>query len=57
MSLLRIYAPLGDAPLRCEWLLVDARKPVPGEGTLAELPRGTDRIPLAFRGGVHLARC
>ena len=48
MSLLRIYAPLGDAPLRCEWVLVDGRKPVPGEGTLAELPRGANRVQLVI---------
>jgi general secretion pathway protein L len=46
MSLLRIYAPLGEAPLRCEWALVDALKPVAGEGLLAELPRGADRVQL-----------
>ena len=51
MSLLRIYAPLGDAPLRCEWALIDARKsdpthPLRGSGPLAELPRGADRVQL-----------
>jgi general secretion pathway protein L len=48
VSLLRIYAPLGDAPLRCEWVLVDGGKPVPGEGTLAELPRGAKRVQLVI---------
>jgi general secretion pathway protein L len=46
MSLLRIYAPLGEAPSRCEWALVDELKPAAGEGTLAELPRGADRVQL-----------
>jgi len=46
MSLLRIYAPLGDAPLRCEWALIDARRSIPGEGPLAELPRGAKRVQL-----------
>ncbi len=48
MSLLRIYAPLGDAPLRCEWVLIDKRQSVQGEGTLAELPRGADRVQLVI---------
>ena len=26
MSLLRIYAPLGETPSRCAWALVDARQ-------------------------------
>jgi general secretion pathway protein L len=48
MSLLRIYAPLGEAPVRCEWALVDELEPVAGEGTLAELPRGADRVQLVI---------
>jgi general secretion pathway protein L len=48
MSLLRIYAPLGDAPLRCEWVLIDERQSVQGEGALAELPRGADRVQLVI---------
>lgn len=48
MSLLRIYAPLGDAPLRCEWVLIEGRQAVQGEGTLAELPRGADRVQLVI---------
>lgn len=53
MSLLRIYAPLGDAPLRCEWVLIDERKSdethsVQGSGTLADLPRGADRVQLVI---------
>ena len=46
MSLLRIYAPLGDAPLRCEWVLIHERQTTPGSGALAELPRGADRVQL-----------
>ena len=48
MSLLRIYAPLGHAPSRCEWALIGERQSVRGEGTLAELPRGADRIQLVI---------
>ncbi|HXM84118.1 MAG TPA: type II secretion system protein GspL [Burkholderiales bacterium] len=48
MSLLRIYAPLGDAPLRCEWALIDERQSVRGEGRLADLPRGADRVQLVI---------
>ena len=40
MSLLRIRASLADAPVRCEWALVDeGQEPRAGEGRLAELPR------------------
>ena len=46
MSLLRIYAPLGDAPLRCGWALIDARRSTQGEGPLAGLPRGAQRVQL-----------
>lgn len=46
MSLLRIYAPLGETPLRCEWALVDGRQMARGEGALAELPRTADRVQL-----------
>ena len=48
MSLLRIYAPLGDAPLRCQWALVGERESIPGEGALAELPRGAKRVQLVI---------
>jgi general secretion pathway protein L len=48
MSLLRIYAPLGHAPSRCEWALIGGRQAVRGEGTLAELPRGAHRIQLVI---------
>jgi general secretion pathway protein L len=48
MSLLRIYAPLGHAPSRCEWALIGERQALRGEGTLAELPRGSHRIQLVI---------
>ena len=48
MSLLRIYAPLGDAPLRCAWVLINGRQSAPGEGTLAQLPRGADLVQLVI---------
>jgi len=47
MSLLRIYGSLADVPQRCQWALVNnGRKPVAGEGRLAELPRRTERVQL-----------
>ena len=30
MSLLRIYAPLGEAPVRCAWALIDGARAVAG---------------------------
>ena len=48
MSLLRIYAPLGEAPSRCAWALVDGRQSARGEGTLAELPRAAERVQLVI---------
>jgi len=48
MSLLRIYAPLGEAPTHCQWVLSDAGRLVPGEGLLTELPRGADRVQLVI---------
>ena len=48
MSLLRIYAPLGETPSRCAWALVDARQAARGEGTLAELPRAAQRVQLVI---------
>jgi general secretion pathway protein L len=48
LSLLRIRAPLGAAPSRCEWALIDARQSVAGEGALAELPRGAQRVQLVI---------
>ncbi len=49
MSLLRIRALLADAPLRCEWaLLDDGREPITGEGRLSELPQRADRVQLVI---------
>jgi len=46
VSVLRIRAPLGDAPLRCDWTLAGGGAPVSGSGALADLPRGADRVQL-----------
>ena len=48
MSVLRIYAPLGEAPQRCQWALIDARGAIAGEGGLAGLPRGAGRVQLVI---------
>jgi len=48
VSLLRIYAPLGEAPSRCAWALVDGRQSTRGEGALAELPRAAQRVQLVI---------
>ena len=49
MSLLRIRGSLADAPLRCQWALVnDGQEPVAGEGPLAELPRRAGRVQLVI---------
>ena len=48
MSVLRIYAPLGEAPQRCQWALIDARGSTRGEGALAELPSGAARVQLVI---------
>jgi general secretion pathway protein L len=48
MSLLRIYAPLGEAPLRCEWTLMGEAQSSPGEGPLAALPRRAERVQLVI---------
>lgn len=49
MSLLRIYGSLADAPVRCQWALINAgREHVAGEGLLAELPRRAERIQLVI---------
>jgi general secretion pathway protein L len=48
MSLLRILAPLGAAPLRCQWALIDGGTARDGEGSLADLPRGADRVQLVI---------
>jgi len=46
MSVLRIYAPLGEAPQRCQWALIGARGSTQGESALAGLPRGAARVQL-----------
>jgi general secretion pathway protein L len=49
MSLLRIYCSLQAAPPRCRWSFGDvARKSVHGEGTLADVPRGAERVHLVI---------
>jgi len=48
VSLLRIYAPLGPAPARCAWALIEGGRPVAGEGPLEELPRGAQRVQLVI---------
>jgi general secretion pathway protein L len=48
MKLLRIYAPLGESPLRCEWVLLDGPRATGGETSLSELPRGTARVQLVI---------
>jgi general secretion pathway protein L len=56
VSLLRIYAPLGEAPLRCQWVhiganvgaLIGTRQSNRGEGPLAELPRHAQRVQLVI---------
>lgn len=49
MSLLRIRGSLADAPVQCQWALVnDGREPVAGEGPLAELPRRAERVQLVI---------
>ena len=57
MSLLRIRASLADAPLRCQWALVnDGREPVAGEGALAQLPRRAERVQLVVPAAQVLIR-
>ncbi|MCK9285105.1 MAG: type II secretion system protein GspL [Rhodocyclaceae bacterium] len=63
MSLLRIRISLTEAPLRCQWSLVnDGREALAGEGTLAELPQRAERIQLVIPAAqmlitrVHLPR-
>ncbi|MBI2319598.1 MAG: general secretion pathway protein GspL [Betaproteobacteria bacterium] len=49
MRLLRIRCSLGEPPQRCEWALIGAdRQSAPGEGRLAELPRGAERVQLVL---------
>ena len=49
MSLLRIYCPLHDPPLHCQWALIDSgRKPAVGEGPLAQLPQRYERVQIVI---------
>jgi general secretion pathway protein L len=49
MTLLRIRGLLRNAPVQCEWaLLDDGRAPVRGQGRLAELPRHAGRVQLVI---------
>lgn len=49
MSLLRIRGSFADAPVRCQWALInDGREPVAGEGPLAALPRRAERVQLVI---------
>src|SRR5882672_9752766 len=47
MNLLRLYCPLRETPVQCEWaLLNDKGKYEIGKNPLAGLPRRTDRIQM-----------
>jgi general secretion pathway protein L len=48
MSLLRIYCPLREPPLRCQWTLLGGGEPVSAEGPLAQLPRHAERVQLVI---------
>ena len=49
MSLLRIWCPLPDPPLRCQWALIDGHEePVTGETEFAQLPRKAERVELVI---------
>jgi len=48
MKLLRIYAPLGEAPTRCEWVLFDGPRSTGGDTALSDLPRGASRVQLVI---------
>jgi general secretion pathway protein L len=48
MSLLRLYAPLGNAPSHCQWALLGGREALQGEGPIAELPKRADRVQLVI---------
>ena len=49
MSLLRIRVSLADAPVRCQWALVnEGSEPVTAEGALAELPRHAGTVQLVI---------
>lgn len=49
MSLLRIYGSLADAPMHCQWALLNAgQEAIAEEGLLAELPRRAERVQLVI---------
>jgi general secretion pathway protein L len=49
VSLLRIRISLDDAPLQCEWALIDeAGRSVTGQGSPAELPQRAARVQLVL---------
>jgi general secretion pathway protein L len=49
MGLLRIHCPLREPAGHCRWALIDGTgHPVRGEGRLADLPRGADRVQLVI---------
>lgn len=48
MRLLRIYAPLGEEPARCQWVLIDGPRSTGGDTTLSDLPRSAARVQLVI---------
>jgi general secretion pathway protein L len=48
VSLLRIYTPLSETPVRCDWVLIDGLRSEPGEGRLADLPRSAERVQIVI---------
>ena len=49
MSLLRIFCSLAPVPAPCQWVLFDDHAGAhPGEGTLAELPKGATQVELVL---------
>jgi len=48
VSLLRIYCPLREPPLRCQWTLLGDGEPISAEGPLAQLPRHAGRVQLVI---------
>jgi general secretion pathway protein L len=48
VSLLRIYGSLRDTTQRCQWALVGKGHAVSGEGSLAQLPRRSERVQLVL---------
>lgn len=48
MNLLRVFCPLTAEPASCAWALFDDAGVHPGEGALAQLPRGAARMELVL---------